>query len=697
VNSGTDGEPASGAGPVRLGRLGSIRLGRLASSETLALTFSAVTVGVLAGLAAVVFLSMIDGVGAGFAWLRAQLGWLPAALLTLLTPALGGLLIAPIVARAAPEVRGSGIPHVLVAYTAFGGRVSRGLLFWRPIATALSVGSGAALGPEGPIVQMGASLSSAWSRLFHLNDERRRNLVAVAAAGGIAATFNAPIAGVLFALEEILGKFEGRFFSLVVVGSVSATAVSRSFLGERPAFPVPTDYTLTSPFELPLYLLLGVAVAGLGVVVTHALVSSHDLFNRLELGPWLRPAAGGLVVGAVAIAFPQVLGDGYHATGAILNEDLRAPLLLAALTIGKIVATSASLGSWGSGGILAPVLMIGASFGALFGEAAQALLPQLALRPGAYALVGMAALFAAVTRASLTSIVMVFELSGSYSMILPLLLGAVIATLVADAMQPTSYYEIMVARRGLSLLPEHHVDLLQTVRVSEVMDRDVPTVFAEETLHDLAGHVSTSHHHGFVVVSRNDPERMVGVVSLTDLEAARHDGAPPTTRIREICTCDVNVTDPDEPASTVLERMGRLGIQRMPVVRPSEPGRPVAIVRQNDLARAYYLALHRERVQEEVHEQLRLRELTGHEIVEVRVPPDAANCGVPLRAVELPRESIVVAIRRAGRTLFPHGDTTLEAGDVVVANVAPGSGPRFRERLAAVASAERADCEDTDA
>jgi CIC family chloride channel protein len=292
---------------------------------------------------------------------------------------------------------------------------------------------------------------------------------------------------------------------------------------------------------------------------------------------------------------------------------------------------------------------------------------------------------------------MVFELSGSYSMILPLLLGAVIATLVADAMQPTSYYEIMVARRGLSLLPEHHVDLLQTVRVSEVMDRDVPTVFAEETLHDLAGHVSTSHHHGFVVVSRNDPERMVGVVSLTDLEAARHDGAPPTTRIREICTCDVNVTDPDEPASTVLERMGRLGIQRMPVVRPSEPGRPVAIVRQNDLARAYYLALHRERVQEEVHEQLRLRELTGHEIVEVRVPPDAANCGVPLRAVELPRESIVVAIRRAGRTLFPHGDTTLEAGDVVVANVAPGSGPRFRERLAAVASAERADCEDTDA
>lgn len=671
-----------------LGRLGSLRLGGGASSETLSLVASAVAIGVLAGFAAVAFYFLVDSTGEGVHWVRERIGWLGAALVTLLTPAIGGLLVAPIVARWSPEVRGSGVPHVIVAVTAFGGRVSRGLLLWRPIATALSVGSGASLGAEGPVVQMGAALASLWSRWFSLSDERRRNLVAVAAAGGIAATFNAPIAGVLFALEEILGKFEGRYFSLVVIGSVSATAVSRTFLGEEPAFPVPADYALNSPFELPLFLLLGVLAAGLGVITIRAMVGSDDLFNRLAISPWLRPAVGGLIVGTIALALPEVLGRGYETTGAVLNEELRAPLLLAALTIGKLIATSASIGSWGSGGILAPVLMIGATFGALFGEAMQVLVPQLPIQAGAYALVGMAALFAGVTRAAMSSIVMVFELSGSYEMILPLLLGAVIATLVADLIQPGSYYELMVARRGLSLIPMHEADLLQSVKVSEVMDRDVPKVYAEETVRDLTDHVLSSHHHGFVVVPRSDPERMVGIVTLTDLERARRGECPPTTTLLEICNRHVHCADPEEPASAVLERMGRLRIERMPVIRSNAPDRPVAFVRQGDLARAYYMALTRERTQKELHAQLRLRDLTGQEIVEVRMPTGARLSGKSLHEARLPQESIVVAIRRNGRTLFPHGDTTLEPGDTVVANVAPGFGARFRELLAERAPTE---------
>ena len=367
----------------------------------------------------------------------------------------------------------------------------------------------------------------------------------------------------------------------------------------------------------------------------------------------------------------------------MLNEELRAPLLLLALTVGKIAATSASIGSWGSGGILAPVLMIGACFGALFGEAAEVAFPQLAIQPGAFGLVGMAALFASVTRASMSSIVMVFELSGSYELILPLLLGAVISALVTDAIHPGSYYELMVSRRGLSLLPEHHVDLMQSVRVAEVMGRDVPKVFADESLEDLAGHVAATHHHGFLVVARDDPDRIVGMVTLSDLEKARSAARPATTEIAEICTRPVECTEPDESASVALERMGRLGIERMPVVRPEDRGHAIAFVRQADLARAYYLALNRERAQKDVHAKLRLRELTGQEIIEVRVPPGAQLVGRTLREAALPKESIVVAIRRAGRTLFPHGDTTLEAGDVVVANVAPGFGPRLRAQLTA--------------
>lgn len=669
-------------------RLGSVRLGGPESSETLALIVSAIVVGVLAGFAAVGFYVLVDGASEGVHGLRERLGWIPAAILTVLTPTVGGLLLAPIVARWSPEVRGSGVPHVIVAMQAFGGRVSRGLLLWRPIATALSVGSGAALGAEGPVVQMGAALSSLWSRWFRLSDERRRNLVAVAAAGGIAATFNAPIAGVLFALEEIMGRFEGRFFSLVVIGSVAATAVSRTFLGDAPAFPVPADYVLHSPVELPLYMLLGLVAAGLGALTIRSMVGADEVLNRLRISPWLRPAAGGLVVGTLALALPEVLGRGYEVTGAVLNEDLRSPLLLLALLVGKLLATSASIGSWGSGGILAPVLMMGAIFGALFGEGVQVLLPGLDTQPGAYALVGMAALFAGVTRAPMSSIVMVFELSGSYEMILPLLIGAVIATLVADLIHPGSYYEQMVARRGLSLMPMHEVDLLQSVRVSEVMDRSVPRVFAEETLHDLSEHLLASHHHGFVVTPRDDPDRMVGIVTLSDLERSRHDGVPPTTPLADICRTEVHCAQPDEAASTVLERMGRLGIGRMPVVLASAPDRPVAFVRQTDLARAYYLALNRERQQKQVHAALRLRELTGQEIIELRVPEGAALAGVSLREARLPSDCIVVAIRRGGRTLFPHGDTTMEAGDVVVANVAPGFGPRFRALLVSPPAAD---------
>jgi chloride channel protein, CIC family len=652
-----------------------------ASSETLSLVASAIVVGSLAGLAAVGFDRLVHLVGDLVQFGRAHLGLLPTALLTVLTPAVGGLLVAPIVMRWAPDARGSGVPHVMVAVSNLGGRVPRRLLFWRPVATALSVGTGASLGSEGPVVQMGAAVASLYASWFRLSDERRRNLASVAAAGAIAATFNAPIAGALFALEEILGKFEGRNFSSVVIGAVSATAVSRSMLGDAPAFSVPADYVLGSPLELPLYLALGLLAAVVAVATIRVLVGSEDLLDRWRVNPWLRPALGGLAVGCIALVLPEVLGRGYDTIGGILNEGLTAPVLLVGILLGKLLATGASIGSWGSGGILAPTLMIGAAFGALFGDAARAAFPTLAIRPGAFALVGMAAVFAGVTRAPMSSIVMVFELSGSYQMILPLLLAAVIATLAADLMGTDSYYEMMLARRGLSLVRSRDTDLLQTVTVDEVMSRDVPTVAAEDTVRDLEDLLVASHDHGFVVTPRGDPERMIGIVTLADLERARREELPSTTPIREVCSCEVELAHPEEPASAVLERMAALGIGRMPVVRRNAPERPIGLVQQTDLARAYYLALRRERAHDELHGRLRLRDLTGQEIVEVKVPRGSRLAGTTLREARLPHDSIVVAIRRGTRTLFPHGETTIEAGDTVVANVAPGFGPGFRELI----------------
>lgn len=664
------------------------RLARLlpfgGSSATVSLVVSAIVVGALSGLAAVAFNELVVGTGHLVQWVRGRVGGgAPVAIVTVLTPAIGGLLVAPIVTRWAPDVRGSGVPSVQLAVSNFGGRVPRRLLLWRPIAGALSIGSGASLGSEGPVVQIGASLASSLSRLWRLNDEQRRNLAVVAAAGGIAATFNAPIAGILFALEEILGEFQGRYFASIVIGAVSATAVSRSLLGDAPAFAVPPDYVLGSPVELVVYLVLGILAALLSVAFIRAMVGTEDLFNRFKVRAWMRPALGGLVVGMLALLAPQVMGRGYEATGAILNEEIRAPVLLALLLVAKLLATSASIGSWGSGGILAPVLMVGASFGALVGEGTNALFPELAVSPGAFGLVGMAAVFAGVTRAPMSAIVMVFEISGSYDMILPLLLAAVISTLVSELVYSESYYERMLSRQGLSLLRSRDKDLLQTVRVREVMVRDVPKIYADESLDDLANALLGSHHHGFVVVARDDPERMLGIVTLSDLERCRHETLPSETLVGDVCRREVAWASADEPASDALERMARLNIGRMPVVDPHQQDRPIGFVRQADLARAYYTALTRERTQDERHERLRLRELTGQEIVEVRVPRGANLEGRTLRNAGLPQESIVVAIRRDGRTVFPHGDTMIKAGDMVVANVAPGFGTRFRALVTA--------------
>ncbi len=647
------------------------------SGETLSLILTATTIGVLAGLAAVGFDLLLRFTGERLRELPTLFGPVLGAILTVGTPALGGLLVGPIVVRWAPDARGSGIPGVMYAVSNLGGRVSRALALWRPLASTLSIGSGGSLGTEGPVVQLTASLASMLANPLALNAERRRTLVAVAAAGGIAATFNAPIAGVLFAVEVILGEFQARYFASIVIGAVTATAVSRSLLGDAPAFAVP-NVRLESALELPLYLVLGVLCAAAAVLFTRALMGSENLFNRLRLPPLLRPAVGGLAVGVLALAFPQVLGRGYDVVGAVLQSRAGPAMVLLMLAAAKTVATGASFGSWGSGGIFAPVLFVGSSLGSAFGQIGERVFPSLVHDYGAFALVGMAAVLSGVTRAPMSSIVMIFELSGSYNLILPLLLAAVIATLTTDLFGQESIYHVILSRRGQNLFRLREIDLLQTITVREVMDSEVPVMFEDSTLADLAEHTARTHHHGFVVGTREDPERLLGVVTLSDLERARQSGWPLTTTVGRACTRDVATALPHQTASTVLERMAERGIGRMPVVDPADPGHVIGFVRQSDLARAYYLALERERLREESSEALRLRDLTGQEIVEVRVGRDTPLAGRTLREAGFPQASIVVAIRRRGRTLFPHGDTTLEPGDMVVASVAHGRSAAFR-------------------
>ncbi|HEX7002693.1 MAG TPA: chloride channel protein [Trueperaceae bacterium] len=650
------------------------------SRETTSLIASAILIGLLAGLAAVGFDRVVHF---SEVWIRNLVtaeGTVLGTVTALLIPAIGALLVTPIVLYWAPDVRGSGVPNVMFAVSNLGGRLAKRIVFWRPVASAIAIGTGAPLGTEGPVVQLTAAIASATGGFMRLNDSRRRNLLAVAAAGGISATFNAPIAGMLFALEVILGQFGSRYVASVVIGSVTASVVSRRFLGPDPAFSV-RNYTLGSPWELPLYLALSVLAGFVGVGLVKAMAASDDLFDRLRVRPWLRPLSGGLAVGLLGLLVPQILGRGYEVTGSILRGEATGIGLLLAIVIAKTLATSVALAAWLPGGVFAPLLMIGASFGGAFGTVAAGQFPGLELEPGAFALVGMSAVFSAAERAPMSTILLVFEMSGDYQLILPLLLATVVSMLVSELIQSESIYHVMLSRRGLSLQRHRAFDLLQTVQVREVMVDEAPAMPASASLAEAEELMATGGGEAFVLLEPGGGRKVMGVVSRGDLEKARQAGLEDTTPLVKIGTRAVQVAQADDPISEALERMAEHGHNRLPVVDSRDRMTLLGMVRQGDVARAYYRAVQRERSVEHAGERRRLRDLTGQEIVELRIPSDSPLAGKTLREAGLPPWCVIVAIRRRGSTHFPHGNTRLLSGDSVVANVAPGRAAEFRKRF----------------
>ena len=650
------------------------------SREATTLIASAIVIGLLAGLAAVGFDLTVDFMERWFRDFAEAGGSVLGALTALLIPVAGALAVTPVLLHWAPDVRGSGIPHVMFAVSNLGGRMARRIIFWRPLASAVAVGTGAPLGTEGPVVQLTAAIASFTGGAMRLGEERRRSLIAVAAAAGISATFNAPIAGMLFALEVILGQFGSRYVASVVIGSVTAAVVSRGFLGPAPAFAVP-NYALQSPLELPFYFVLSILAAFVGVAVVKLIVNADDLLDYLRIYPWLRPALGGLAVGAIGLVIPAVLGRGFEITGEILQGERTAVGMLVALAFAKALAMSASLAAWHPGGILSPLLLIGAATGAAFAQVSTGIFPEMQLQSGAFALVGMAAVFSGAARAPMSTILLAFEMSGDYQLILPLLLATVVSAIVSETIQPESLYHVMLSRRGLSLMRRRSSDLLQTVQVKEVMESQIPVVRSDETIGSAEELMVNSEHQSFPVVDPNEPDRLVGILTLADLERARTGEMPEGAPVSEIATREVDVVLEEDPISEALERMAELGHSRLPVVDSRERMRLLGVVRQGDVARAYYRALQRERTLEQASERRRLRDLTGQEIVELRIPRDSPLAGKTLREAGLPQWCVIVAIRRRGRTLFPHGEARLEPGDRVVANVAPGRAREFRKRF----------------
>ena len=553
------------------------------ASDTAVMLSLAAIVGVAAGFGAVGFVKGIDlatrlffdGGKNAFSFLG---GWYVVIL-----PALGGLVVGPLVHFLAPEAKGHGVPEVMTAMSQRGGHIRPVVIAVKVVGSALTIGSGGSVGREGPIVQIGAAVGSFLGQRLHLNERRVLALVGSGAAAGIAATFNAPIAGVMFALEVLMGVYSIRSIGTMVFAAVSAATVSRFFLGDHPAFAVPA-YSLVSAWELPMYIGLGVLGALAAGLFVRVLYFSEDLFDHWAFPAWLKPAVGGLAVGLVGFAFPQVFGTGFSAISGMLIGNF-VPWFLLLLVFAKIFATSTTLGSGSSGGVFAPALFVGAALGGVYGGAMHALFPALTAPSGAYAIVGMAVVFAAAARAPITAIVILFELTLDYRIMLPVMLATIVATAVANWAEPESIYTLKLVRRGIDFAAERSQRSLKRIPVSDVMT-PVPRagqVSLEATLAEVLVAFRDSGQHGLPVVDCEG--RLVGIVTISDLERAGVDAAE--TKVAELYTADLVYALSDEPIVQALWRAGQTGVHRMPVVDRKDRKKLVGMLTGDDIVRAY--------------------------------------------------------------------------------------------------------------
>jgi CIC family chloride channel protein len=390
-----------------------------------------------------------------------------------------------------------------------GGLIRTRVVLAKMFASGICIASGGSVGREGPIVQIGAAMGSTLGQWFRIDRQRLRTLVGCGAAAGIAGTFNAPVAGALFAVEVILGDFGVAQFSPIVISSVAATVVSHRFLGDFPAFEVPT-YSLVSAPELFAYAALGILAGLVALGFMRTLYFAEDSFDRIRIYPPLRGLLGGAVVGVIGIWAPHIFGVGYEAINEALNGSLIWTAMVALVLI-KILAVSITIGSGGSGGVFAPSLFIGAMLGGAVGTAVHTLWPASTGDAGAYALVGMGAVVAASTHAPITAILIIFELTANYEIILPLMITCIIATLLATRVQSASIYTLKLLRRGIDIYKGRVVNVLEPVSVREVMRPDVVTVSAGDGLGVVIS--KFMDHPGTSLFVTDDVGRLIGVIT----------------------------------------------------------------------------------------------------------------------------------------------------------------------------------------
>ncbi len=517
----------------------------------------------------------------------------------ILMPVIGGIIVGFMAKYGTSKIKGHGIPEAMEAVLTSRSRIEAKVAILKPLSAAIAIGTGGPFGAEGPIIQTGGAFGSLVGQLISTTATERKVLLACGAGAGMAATFNTPIAGVIIAIELLLFEFRARSFIPLVIACTLATSVRAVLFGQHSMFSM-GNVDFNVPRGLPFYLLLGVICGGAAIGFTKLLYWVEDQFDRLPIDELWHPAIGALGLGLIGFFVPRVLGVGYDTISDILNNNLTLELLILIMVF-KSLALVISLGSGTSGGLLAPMFMSSAAMGGVFAMVVNAIFPAAHLSPGAYALVAMAAVFGAASRATFTFIVFAFEITHDYNAVLPLMLCCVIADLIALRYLPTSIMTEKLARRGLHVPGEYEANVLHMVRISEVMNTDVQPIPAAMTISILAARISKGEQgfnlsQGLPIVSKDG--HLVGVVTQGDLLRALEKNPGGSATVLEAGSQPPIVAYPDEHVLDALHRMVRHNVGRLPVVSREDPLKMVGYFDRSNILSAWTRQVEDEGLQE---------------------------------------------------------------------------------------------------
>jgi CIC family chloride channel protein len=501
-------------------------------------------------------------------------------------PAIGGAIVGPLIYWGAPEAKGHGVPEVMQAVLVRGGYIRPRVAIVKALASAVTIGTGGSVGREGPIIQIGSSLGSTVGQFFRVKSKRMKTLVGAGAAAGIAAAFNAPVAGALFALEIILMDYAVAQFTPIVIASVMATVVSHTFEGDFAAFQVP-HYEIISRWEVGFYFILGLLSGLVSWLFIKVLYFFEELWDdKIKIPQYIKPTIGGILLGAIAIIFPQVMGIGYDTMDAAFHSQSIWWLALILIFV-KILATSITLGSGGSGGIFAPSLFMGTMLGAFFGYIVNYLFPGQTAEAGAYALVAMGGLVAGTTRAPITAIIIVFELTKQTSIILPLMITCTISMIVSQKLSRESIYTLKLLLRNISIKGNSEVNIMRSLPVKDVYSRQMEKIRENANFNDI---VST-------ILSKNSPflavedmkGNFIGIISLDSIKEMlfEKDMLKDLVIAGDIAERHVPRININDNCRNALDKMGKCNYDALPVTSGENDSIIEGIVWRKDIDDAY--------------------------------------------------------------------------------------------------------------